>query len=59
MKNTIKNILDKSGKKTTVFYKDKESRISFDETFGKQKMEIATKLIGDNSISFSEKLATK
>jgi len=59
MKNTIKNILDKSGKKTTVFYKDKESRISFDETFGKQKMEIATKLIGDNSISLSEKLATK
>lgn len=59
MKNTIKNILDKSGKKTTIFYKDKESRISFDETFGKQKMEIATKLIGDNSISLSEKLATK
>lgn len=59
MKNTIKNILDKSGKKTTVTYKDKESRKSFDETFGKQKMEIASQFIGDNSISLSKKLATK
>jgi len=59
MKNTIKNILEKSGKKTTVSYKDKESRTSFDETFGKQKIEIASKLIGNNSVSLSQKLATK
>lgn len=59
MKNIIKNILNESGKKTTVSYKDKENRKSFDETFGKQKMDIASGLIGDNSISLSKKLATK
>jgi len=59
MKNTIKTILDKSKKKTTVTYIDKENRTSFDETFGKQKMEIASKLIGDNSITISEKLSIK
>jgi hypothetical protein len=59
MKNIIKDILNKSEKKTTVSYKDKENRKSFDETFGKQKMEIASNFIGDNSISLSKKLATK
>lgn len=59
MKNIIKDILNESGKKTTVSYKDKENRKSFDETFGKQKMEVASSLIGDNSISLSKKLATK
>ncbi len=59
MENIIKNILDKSGKKTTVSYKDKENRKSFDETFGKKKMEIASKFIGGNSISLSKKLAAK
>ncbi|MEO7975661.1 hypothetical protein [Flavobacterium sp.] len=59
MKNIIKDILDKSGKKTVVSYKDKDNRQSFDETFGKNKMEIASKIIGDNSISLSEKLALK
>jgi hypothetical protein len=59
MKNIIKDILDKSEKKTAVSYKNKESRVSFDETFGKQKMEIASKIIADNSISLSKKLATK
>ncbi|MBF4517491.1 hypothetical protein IRZ71_14090 [Flavobacterium sp. ANB] len=59
MKNIIKNILDKSGKKSTVSYKDKENRKSFDETFGKEKMEIASKFIGDDSINLSKKLATK
>lgn len=59
MKNTIKNILDKSRKKTTVTYKDKENRTSFDKTFGKQKMEIASQFIADNSVSLSKKLAAK
>ena len=59
MKNIIKDILDKSEKKTAVSYKNKESRVSFDENFGKQKMEIASKIIADNSISLSKKLATK
>ena len=59
MKNIIQDILDKSGKKTVVTYKDKENRKSFDETFGKTKMEIASKIIGDNSVSLSKKLALK
>jgi len=59
MKNIIKNILDKSGKKSTVTYKNKENRKSFDETFGKEKMEIASKFIGDNSVNLSKKLDTK
>lgn len=59
MKNTIKNILDKSGKKSTVFYRDKENRKSFDENFGKEKMEIASKFIGENSVYLSKKLDTK
>lgn len=59
MNNIIRNILDKSRKKTTVSYQDKENRKSFDETFGKKKMEIASKFIGDNSVSLSKKLATK
>ncbi|MCI9843992.1 hypothetical protein [Flavobacterium pectinovorum] len=59
MQNIIKNILEKSGKKSTVSYKNKENRKSFDETFGKEKMEIASKFIGNNSVDFSKKLATK
>jgi len=59
MKNILKNILDQSVKKTTVSYQDKENRKSFDETFGKTKMEIASKFIGDNSVSLSKKLAAK
>jgi len=59
MKNIIKNILDKSEKKTSISYKNKENRKSFDETFGKTKMEIASTLIGDNSISLSKKLASE
>jgi hypothetical protein len=59
MRITIKNILEKSQKKSTVSYKNKENRKSFDETFGKEKMEIASKFIGDNSVYLSKKLATK
>lgn len=59
MKNTIKNILDKSGKKSIVLYRDKENRKSFDENFGKEKMEIASKFIGENSVYLSKKLDTK
>jgi hypothetical protein len=58
-KYVIKDILDRSGKKTVVSYQGKDNRKSFDETFGKNKMEIASKIIGDNSISLSKKLALK
>ncbi|MCD8443172.1 hypothetical protein [Tenacibaculum finnmarkense] len=59
MENLIKNLLEKSKKKTTVSYTAKNSRIKFDENFGKNKMEIASKLIGENSNSLSERLALK
>ncbi|MBE7685599.1 hypothetical protein F7647_05940 [Tenacibaculum piscium] len=59
MENLIKNLLEKSKKKTTVSYTAKNGRIKFDENFGKNKMEIASKLIGENSNSLSERLASK
>jgi hypothetical protein len=58
MKETLKNILDKSGKKTTISYENKEIRKSFDEKFGVKKMDLAAKIIGDNSIILSKKLAS-
>lgn len=59
MKNMIKDILEKSGKKTIISYPEKENRKSFDENYGKEKMEIVSKFIGDNSISLSKKLNKK
>lgn len=59
MKDTIKDILEKSGKKITISYKEKENRKSFDENYGKEKMEIISHFIGDNSILLSEKLNKK
>ena len=58
MSNTLKNILDKSGKKTTISYSNKENRKSFDESFANKKMEIATNSIGskENSIALAKKL---
>ena len=59
MKNTIKDILEKSGKKTIISYPEKENRKSFDEDYGKEKMEIVSKVIGGNSVSLSRKLNKK
>lgn len=59
MKNTLKNILEKSGKKTVISFKDKDKRKSLDESFGKNKIEIVSKFIGSeqNSIALSRKLS--
>lgn len=59
MKNTLSQILEQANKKTKVSYKNKEKRISFDESFGIKKMEIALDFIGGagNSIALSKKLA--
>jgi hypothetical protein len=59
MKKTLKKILDKSGQKATVSFKNKEKRKSFDESFGKQKMEEVSKRIGgdQNSLALAKKLA--
>lgn len=58
MKKSWKNILKESGKKTTVSYKNKDKRVSFDDSFGKSKMEIASSLIGskENAIAIAKKL---
>ncbi|MDM1408199.1 hypothetical protein [Myroides sp. DF42-4-2] len=59
MGTKIKDILKKSGKNGEVFYKNKEKRTSFDETFSKNKMEIASKFIGSSSVLLAEKLNIK
>ncbi|WP_144444484.1 hypothetical protein [Flavobacterium sp. 9] len=59
MKNILKNLIAKSGKKTVVSFENKDKRNSLDESFGKEKIEIASKFIGndENSIALSKKLA--
>jgi len=61
MSSILKNILDRSGKKTTVSFEGKEKRVSFDENFEKTKMDIAAKFIGNekNSIALAAKLDSK
>ena len=58
IKNMLNKILDESNKRTKVSYKNKEKRNSFDESFGKNKMEISDNFIGsdENSIELSKKL---
>ncbi|WP_394773259.1 hypothetical protein [Flavobacterium sp.] len=59
MKDILKNLLEKSGKKTAVTFANKDKRNSLDESFGKNKIEIASKFIGndENSVALSKKLA--
>lgn len=59
MKNILKSLLEKSGKKTVVSFTNKNKRNSLDESFGKEKIEIASKFIGndENSIALAKKLA--
>ncbi|MFH7018144.1 hypothetical protein [Flavobacterium sp. FlaQc-47] len=59
MKDILKNLLNKSEKKTAVSFENKDKRNSLDESFGNSKMEIASKFIGidENSIALSKKLA--
>lgn len=58
MTTLLKDLIEQSGKKTEVHYKDKEKRVRFDDSFGKKKVELATKFIGDddNSLALSQKL---
>jgi carbon monoxide dehydrogenase subunit G len=59
MKSTLKEIIEKSGKNTKVSYLNKEKRVTFDESFGKSKMELARKIIGENSVLLSKKLSRR
>lgn len=56
MSTKLQKILQKSGKHTSVTFKNKEKRKGFDETFTKKKMEIAEKLIGNKSVDLAKKL---
>ncbi|MCB9234816.1 MAG: hypothetical protein H6581_24395 [Bacteroidia bacterium] len=58
MSEKLKNIIEKSGKKGTVSFKGKENRTSFDESFGRKKVELVKTLIGseENFNSLNEKL---
>ncbi len=57
MTSLLKDLIEKSGKKTSVHYNGKENRVRFDDSFGKKKVELATKFIGDdeNSLALSKK----
>ena len=59
MNTKLSQLLEKANKKTKVTYKNKEKRISFDESFGDKKMEIASNFIGssENSLALARKLA--
>jgi hypothetical protein len=53
MKNTLKNILEKAGKKTVVSYKNKDIRKSFDQSFEKTKMDLVSSFIGSDSNAYA------
>ena len=59
MSKIIKEIINKSGKKTSVSFENKEKRIAFNEAFGKKKMDIAINFIGgkEKAIALSKHLA--
>ncbi len=61
MGNKIQHIIDKSGKKCSVSFEGKEKRKSFNEVFGKKKMDIAIDFIGnsENSVALSKILNKK
>ena len=40
MKIVLKELIEKSGKKTAISYKNKEKRKSFDESYAKTKMNV-------------------
>jgi hypothetical protein len=53
-KEELQEILSK--KYTNVSFKNKEKRKSFDENFGRRKMDLARKVIGENSDILLQKL---
>ncbi len=49
MKQVIQEMLDKSGKHTSVNFKGKDQRKPFDEDFGKDKLDVINKALGNSS----------
>lgn len=48
MRDKIKELIAKSGKNSTVAFKGKEKRKSFDENFGKDKIDIINNVLGND-----------
>jgi hypothetical protein len=46
MREKINELIAKSGKHKPVEFKDKDKRKSFDENFGKDKIEVINKVLG-------------
>ncbi|MEJ2883340.1 hypothetical protein [Pedobacter sp. GR22-6] len=59
MKETIKNLLEKSGKRTDVSNETKKFNRKFDENFGKDKLELINTALGgqENKRLIFEKLS--
>ena len=49
MKQTIEELLKNSGKHTSVNFKGKDQRRSFDENFGKDKVDVINTALGDTA----------
>lgn len=49
MKQALKNLIAKSGKRSEVSYADKKRRVSFDENFGKEKLDLINAALGTQS----------
>jgi hypothetical protein len=57
MTNKREELIKKLSKKLgIVSYKNKEKRVSFDESFGQDKMKIIKSVIGDKSVEIAKKL---
>jgi hypothetical protein len=49
MKTTLRQLIDRSGKRTVVTYKGKDKRTKYDDSVTNKKMQIINNLIGGNT----------
>ncbi|WP_024566657.1 hypothetical protein [Elizabethkingia anophelis] len=59
MKNTLKSLIENSGKKTKVVFEGKDRRKNFDESFAQKKMYVISQVIGDNSKEIANRISSK
>ncbi|MCU4190254.1 hypothetical protein M9Q43_13905 [Flavobacterium sp. HXWNR29] len=58
MSKLLRKLIESSGKKQIVTFQDKDKRVSLDDTFGKNKIQLVSKIIGsdDNFNKLNNKL---
>lgn len=58
MSKLLKKLIEVSGKKQVVTFQDKDKRVSLDDAFGKNKIQLVNKIIGsdDNFNKLNNKL---